>query len=101
MDSQRRPNGDKLGPCWHRVQRVFKAAVLSGASGIVVAHNHVDGHAAPSASDLESTRRLHVAKAILGVSLLDDVVVGSPGRWRALLPHVLKEDRSWPGERKR
>jgi DNA repair protein RadC len=74
--------------CWHEVARgcldsaivhpreVFKAAILANAASVIVAHNHPSGDPEPSPDDLELTRRLSAAGALLGIELLDHLVVG-------------------------
>lgn len=56
-------------------REVFQPAILVGAVGLVVAHNHPSGDASPSAADLGVTERLVEAGSILGITLLDHVVV--------------------------
>jgi DNA repair protein RadC len=59
----------------------YRAAVIMGASAVVVAHNHPSGDPAPSREDRESTKRLALAGKILGIRLLDHVVVGEDGHY--------------------
>lgn len=56
----------------------------SGASAILLGHNHPSGNPRPSRQDLEVTRRIIDAGRILRVPLLDHIVVGSPGRFVSL-----------------
>jgi len=58
---------------------VFKAAILSNSSGIVLVHNHPSGELTPSRDDIELTRRIKDAGEILGIPLLDHVIVGDTG----------------------
>lgn len=55
---------------------VFRAAVRRNAAAVIVAHCHPSGDVAPSADDLELTRRLRAAADLLGIPLLDHVIVG-------------------------
>lgn len=57
-------------------KEVFRGAILSGATAIVVAHNHPSGDPAPSQADITVTRALRNAAKILDIELLDHVVVG-------------------------
>ena len=57
---------------------VFKAAVLTNAAGIIVAHNHPSGDPAPSPDDREIMARLWRAGTIVGVELLDAIIVADP-----------------------
>ena len=57
-------------------REVFRPAILAGASGVVVAHNHPSGNPAPSRADIQVTRDLRAAAKILKIDLLDHIVVG-------------------------
>jgi len=56
----------------------------SGASAILLAHNHPSGDPTPSAQDVDVTRRVIRAGRTLGLPLLDHIVVGSLGRYTSL-----------------
>ena len=60
-------------------REVFKAAILSNAEGIIIAHNHPSGDPTPSREDLELTRRMVQAGEILGIEVLDHIVVAPDG----------------------
>ncbi len=57
---------------------VFKAACLSNASGLILAHNHPSGDPTPSGEDRALSDRLRQAGELLGVTLLDFVIVTDP-----------------------
>ena len=59
-------------------REVFRAAIIAGCTGIVLAHNHPSGDPAPSAADIQVTRQLREASRILGIDLVDHVVLGRP-----------------------
>lgn len=56
-------------------RETFKAAILSNAAAMILAHNHPSGDTTPSREDLEITRRLREAGDILGIRVLDHVIV--------------------------
>jgi DNA repair protein RadC len=56
-------------------REVFSPALERRASAIVLAHNHPSGNAEPSLEDLEFTRAMCEAGAVLGVQVLDHLVV--------------------------
>ena len=56
-------------------REVFKAALLSNAYAIIVAHNHPAGSTEPSPEDIDTTRQLVAAGKLLGVQVLDHVIV--------------------------
>ena len=58
-------------------REVFKPAVVLGAAGVVVVHNHPSGDSSPSADDRDTTRRLVRAGEIMGIPLLDHVIIAA------------------------
>ena len=61
-------------------REVFKAAILTNAASLVLAHVHPSGDPTPSPDDCDLTRRLAAAGALLGIEVLDHIVVGD-GRY--------------------
>lgn len=59
-------------------KEIFRGAILSGATAIIVAHNHPSGDPSPSQADITVTRSLREAAKIIDIELLDHVVVGDP-----------------------
>ncbi len=59
-------------------REVFKAACLSNAAALVIAHNHPSGDPTPSGEDRGLCDRLRQAGELLGVDLLDFVIVTDP-----------------------
>lgn len=70
-----------LDACLVHPRDVFKAALLTNASGVIVAHNHPSGDPTPSRDDFALCQRLRQSAEILGVELLDFVIVGDGGRY--------------------
>jgi DNA repair protein RadC len=62
-------------------REVFRLAVLYGAAGIVVAHNHPSGDPTPSAEDRTVTRQLQEAGRLLDIPLYDHVIIGAGDRF--------------------
>jgi DNA repair protein RadC len=60
---------------------VFRAAALGGAAAIVLFHNHPSGDPAPSPEDVDLTRRLTAAGALMGIDVLDHVILGDGRYW--------------------
>ena len=60
-----------------RVADIYKTALLSNASRIMLAHNHPSGDPTPSRDDIEITKRIREAGELLGIQLLDHIVVGN------------------------
>lgn len=57
-------------------REVFKAAILSNASNIVIAHNHPSGNSDASEEDIGITRRLFDCGELLGIKILDHIIIG-------------------------
>ena len=60
-------------------REVFAEALSDRASAIIVAHNHPSGGLEPSASDVEVTKQLKAAGAVMGISLLDHIIFNQRG----------------------
>lgn len=56
-------------------REIIKRLLDLGASSLVLVHNHPSGNPNPSNSDIEATRRLKTALAILEIDLHDHVIV--------------------------
>lgn len=57
------------------VRRIVENALLSSASGVIIAHNHPSGIALPSADDISTTRRVKEALRTISVQLIDHIIV--------------------------
>jgi len=60
-------------------REVFADALTDRASGIIVAHNHPAGGLEPSATDIEVTKQLKAAGAVIGIMLLDHIIFNRTG----------------------
>ncbi len=54
---------------------VFIAALKSGATGIILSHNHPSGNLTPSEADLNITRKIKAGCNLLDILLLDHVIL--------------------------
>jgi len=59
-------------------REVVKAALACNAASVILAHNHPSGLAEPSDADLQLTRSLSQALALVEVRVLDHFVVAGP-----------------------
>lgn len=57
-------------------KRIVKLALIYGAAGIVLVHNHPGGDTEPSEQDIDATRGIQDACKLVNVKLLDHVIVG-------------------------
>jgi len=72
-------------------REVFKSAILSNASSVILAHNHPSWICTPSEEDRDITRRLEGCGRLLGIEILDHIITGEPGvyysfREKGILP---------------
>ncbi len=58
---------------------IFKKAIETLASSIILCHNHPSGNTRPSQSDLDITRKLRAAGEQLEIAVLDHLIVGEGG----------------------
>lgn len=57
-------------------REIFREAVKRSAASIICAHNHPSGNPSPSPEDIEVTKRLTDAGALMGIEVLDHVIIG-------------------------
>ena len=57
-------------------REVFKEAIRSTASQVILAHNHPSGDPSPSAEDIQITKRLIEAGKIIDIKVLDHLIIG-------------------------
>ena len=57
------------------IRRLVENALLTGASSVILAHNHPSGVALPSEEDYIATSRAKEALAVVGVVLTDHIIV--------------------------
>lgn len=56
---------------------IFRAVLKTGATRVIVAHNHPSGNVDPSPEDLALTRQLLAGANFLGIPLLDHLILGN------------------------
>lgn len=59
--------------------KLVKEIMLSGGTGVVLAHNHPSGVAVPSQQDITATGKVTHLLGMLGIALIDHVVVAEDG----------------------
>ena len=57
---------------------VFRISILSGATTIIVAHNHPSGDPSPSSADIKVTRTLRECGTLMSIQLVDHLICGDP-----------------------
>jgi DNA repair protein RadC len=58
-------------------REIFRAAIIAGASALVLMHNHPSGESVPSEADIKVTRDMIRAGQLLKIEVLDHVVIGN------------------------
>ncbi len=66
-----------------RISEVYREAITRNSPALILAHNHPSGDPTPSPQDVEVTRALASAGALLDITLVDHVIIGH-GRWVSL-----------------
>ncbi len=61
------------------IRVIFAAALLSGASAIILAHNHPSGNLEPSFDDKKVTKKLVEAGKALDIKVFDHIIVTADG----------------------
>lgn len=57
-------------------REVFRAVVIDSAIAVVLVHNHPSGDPSPSGEDINLTKQLIKAAAIMGIEIQDHVIIG-------------------------
>jgi DNA repair protein RadC len=79
--------------CYVDRRAVFRGAILAGAGGVILAHNHPSGDVTPSNDDRELLKALDEAGELLGVPVVDFLIV-TDGTETFSDIHSIKEGRS-------
>jgi DNA repair protein RadC len=58
-------------------RNIVKRALEVNASAIILVHNHPSGDPTPSPQDIDMTRQVAEAAALLGITLHDHLVIGA------------------------
>lgn len=61
-------------------REVVRRALALGARSLILVHNHPSGDPAPSRDDIDMTRQVRLAAAVMDIALRDHVIIGN-GRW--------------------
>jgi len=57
-------------------REVFRLAIVTAASALILMHNHPSGESTPSEADIKVTRDLIRAGQILKIEVLDHIIIG-------------------------
>jgi len=68
---------------------IFTVALQTGASAIILAHNHPSGNLQPSNADIELTKRIKQAGLLLDIQVLDHLIVTYEDQYYSLADNGL------------
>lgn len=57
-------------------REIYIRAILTGATNIIIVHNHPSKNPAASMEDVKVTKRIKEAGELLGINLIDHVIIG-------------------------
>ncbi len=66
------PNASIVTP-----DHVYRLALMSGATNIILVHNHPSGDESPSPTDYKTTERLIQAGNLLNIEMTDHIILGN------------------------
>lgn len=61
------------------VKKIIKIAIDNLATALILYHNHPSGNLVPSRQDDEMTRRVKEAAALLDITVVDHIIIGTNG----------------------
>jgi DNA repair protein RadC len=62
-------------------QYIFRLAILSNASSLVLCHNHPSGNVNPSNADMELTKKMVQSAKLLDITILDHVIISAESHY--------------------
>ena len=82
---------------------IFKSAILTNASNVIILHVHPSGDYTPSRADIEVTQRVALSGAVMGIPLQDHIIVaGGTGNTLSLkneMPELFRDTTRLAEER--
>jgi DNA repair protein RadC len=68
-----------INVCGSKVSEIFKSAILSNASCIILCHNHPSGSLEPSIEDIAFTKNIIKCGMMMGIKVHDHLVISNRG----------------------
>ena len=65
-----------VASCTIDIPRIIKAAIIAGASGVIICHNHPSGGVRPSIADIKQTGNLKDILNQMDIALNDHIIIG-------------------------
>ena len=72
--SKQRMSSGTVSACHIDVARIAKMAIIAGATGVILAHNHPSGSPKPGLAYINETSNLKKALNTLSINLLDHII---------------------------
>jgi DNA repair protein RadC len=70
-----------INACGSKVSEIFKSAILSNASCIILCHNHPSGSLEPSVEDIAFTKNIIKCGILLNIKVHDHLIISNRGFW--------------------
>lgn len=71
-------------------REIFIRAILTGASNIILIHNHPSGDSTPSREDLIITKRIDDCCKLINIPLLDHIIIGNDNYYSMMESDVMR-----------
>lgn len=65
-----------IDKCVSDPKSIFKSALLSNSTSILLIHNHPSGECTPSQNDIDFTKIIKEACFFMGIKFLDHIIIG-------------------------
>lgn len=70
------------------IAELFKVALLSNASKMIIAHNHPSGVLEITLSDIELTRKIGQTAKLFDMFLIDSLIINKDGNIKSIREHI-------------
>ena len=81
-----------LSECPMSSKSIFARALLSNAASVIIAHNHPSGDPSPSQADIDATKRIREAGALLEIPVADHLIIASDSSYYSFKENGLIQD---------
>ena len=73
------------------IQNVFKAAILSNAHAILLAHNHPSGILKITTQDIQLTKKIGTIAGLFDMELIDSIIINMNGEIISIREHIMEQ----------
>ncbi|SDK23902.1 JAB domain-containing protein [Natronincola ferrireducens] len=71
---------------------IFRIAILSNATSIIICHNHPSGILKPSKYDMQITKKIGQIASLLSIQLIDSLILGDFGKCLSIRSEIGKKE---------